>query len=94
MDKTGKDSNVPDGVEKDDLPDSDAAKAAAAVVTGLGGALLGTAGAVAGTIGGAGGGVAGGAAGNVSGDYGGYDLYDDNRLFRTMFPLQTMAVSA
>ena len=79
VDKTGKDSNIPDGVEQDDLPDSDAAKAAAAVVTALGGALLGTAGAVAGTIGGAGGGVAGGAAGNVSGDYGGYDLYDDNR---------------
>ena len=75
------DKNAPDRSvdtvedEEDDLPDSDAAKAAAAVGTALAGGLLGAAGAVAGTIGGAG----GGAAGSVGDDYGGYDLYDDDR---------------
>ena len=63
--------------DQDGLPDSDAAKAAAAVGTALGGGLLGAVGALGG-IGGAAGG-AGGAAGSVGGDYGGYDLYDDNR---------------
>ena len=69
-----------DAGEYDDqngLPDSDAAKAAAAVGTALGGGLLGAVGALGG-IGGAAGGT-GGAAGSVGGDYGGYDLYDDNR---------------
>ena len=75
------DKNAPDRSvdtvedEEDDLPDSDAAKAAAAVGTALAGGLLGAAGAVAGTIGGAG----GGAAGSVGDEYGGYDLYDDDR---------------
>ena len=74
-DKNAPDRNAGAGEDDpDDLPDSDAAKAAAAVGTALAGGLLGAAGAVAGTIGGAGGGAAGGV-----GDYGGYDSYDDNR---------------
>ncbi len=80
---TSTDKNAPDRSadtgEEDDLPDSDAAKAAAAVGTALAGGLLGAAGAVAGTIGGAGGAAAGGAAGSAGGDYGGYDSYDDDR---------------
>ncbi len=74
-DKNAPDRNAGAGEdEENDLPDSDAAKAAAAVGTALAGGLMGAAGAVAGTIGGAGGGAAGGV-----GDYGGYDSYDDNR---------------
>lgn len=74
-DKNAPDRNAGAGEDDpDDLPDSDAAKAAAAVGTALAGGLLGAAGAVAGTIGGAGGGAAGGV-----GDYGDYDSYDDNR---------------
>ncbi len=85
MKTTSTDKNAPDRnagageEEEDDLPDSDAAKAAAAVGTALAGGLLGAAGAVAGTIGGAGGAAAGGAAGSAGGDYGGYDSYDDDR---------------
>ena len=82
---TSTDKNAPDRSadtgeeEQDDLPDSDAAKAAAAVGTALAGGLLGAAGAIGGTIGGTIGGAGGGAAGGVGGDYGGYDPYDDDR---------------
>ncbi len=67
------DRNKPgaDDDEEDDLPVSDAAKAAAALGTALGGGLLGAAGAIGSTLGGTGGSAAGSAAGSAGG-YGGY----------------------
>ena len=63
------DRNKPgaDDDEEDDLPVSDAAKAAAALGTALGGGLLGAAGAIGSTLGGTGGSAAGSAAGSAGG---------------------------
>ena len=67
-----KEKSDTDEEEHDDLPESDAGKAALAVGTALAGAMAGAVGAIGGTLGGAAGGGAGGVAGSVGSGYDGY----------------------
>ena len=78
--------------DRDDLPESDVGKTAAAVGTALAGGLLGLAGAVGGALGGGAGGAAGGMMGGGAGGAtgsagGGYDGYSgsDNGLSKNSY---------